>query len=108
MISDLEETMAWQMRSAGLPTPEREQRLVAGRRFRFDFSWPAQMVALEVDGGEWIQGRHQRPGGFRSDAEKFSLAAAAGWRVMRATGSMVRDGSALALVEAALKSGDDQ
>ena len=102
-MSDLEEQMAFQIKVAGLPTPEREARLVPGRRFRFDFSWPTEKVALEVDGGEWVQGRHQRPAGFRSDAEKFSLAAAEGYRVLRATGSMVTDGSALALLEKVLR-----
>lgn len=52
--------------------------------------------------GEWVYGRHQRPGGFRRDAEKFSLAAAQGYRVMRVTGSMVTSGEALTLIEQAL------
>ena len=102
-MSDLEETIAWQMKAAGIPTPEREVRLIPGRRFRFDFVWRDQFVALEVDGGEFIQGRHQRPGGFRSDAEKMSLAAAQGYRVLRVTGSMVRDGSALTLIESTIQ-----
>jgi hypothetical protein len=69
-----------------------------------DGSWTDRKVAVEVDGGEWTYGRHQRPGGFRSDAEKMSLAAVLGWRVLRVTGSMVEDGSGVELVRQALGS----
>ena len=102
-MSLLEDLLALQMRAVQLPKPDREVTLVPGRRFRFDFVWPEHHLALEVDGGEWIAGRHQRPTGFRADAEKFSLAAVHGWRVMRCTGSMVEDGTCLKLIEQAMK-----
>ena len=35
----------------GLPDPVAEHRVLATRRFRFDFAWPEHMVALEVEGG---------------------------------------------------------
>lgn len=101
-MSQLEDLLAFQMKAAKLPTPEREVVFAAPRKFRFDFAWPHVMLALEVDGGEWVQGRHVRPGSFRKDAEKMSLAAIKGWRVLKVTGSMVEDGSALKLVEEAL------
>ncbi len=100
-MSDLEEHLAFELRALKIPF-EREVRLIPGRRFRFDFVFPEHKLAVEVDGGEYVQGRHQRPGGFRRDSEKFSLAAIHGYRVMRLTGSMVESGEGLALVERAL------
>jgi len=40
---------------------------------------------FEIEGGIYIQGRHNRPQGFAADAEKYLEAALAGWRVLRLT-----------------------
>ena len=103
--SDLEETMAFQIRVAKLPEPEREYRVCNTRRWRTDFAWPEKRVALEVEGGQWSNGRHVRGQGYENDCLKYSALAIAGWCVIRATGAMVNDGRALALVEQALKGG---
>lgn len=99
---EYETALAWQCRVAGLVEPLREYRVCEGRRFRFDLAWPVQRVALEIDGGVWISGRHSRGAGITSDCEKFSLAAIHGWRVLRVTGAMVRSGKALLFLRAAL------
>ena len=105
-MSDLEETMAWHLKAAGLPEPVREYRFAApiGRAWRFDFAWPDRKVALEVEGGTWVNGAHNRGAHFESDAEKYNSAALLGWTVLRVTAAMVNDGRALALVERALSS----
>jgi len=100
--SALEEMLALQIRTARLPAPEREFRAVASRRWRIDFAWPAQRIALEIEGGTWVQGRHSRPKGFEGDCEKYNEIALQGWRVLRVTGDMVRDGRALRFAERAL------
>ena len=69
--------------SCGIPAPVAEHRFDADRRWRFDYAWPEQKVALEVEGGVWTQGRHIRPVGFIRDLEKYSEAAAQGWRLVR-------------------------
>jgi very-short-patch-repair endonuclease len=61
-----------------------------GRRWRFDFAFPDLRLAVEVEGGEWVQGRHQRPAGFREDCDKYNAAAEAGWRVVRYVPSQIR------------------
>lgn len=86
----------------GLPTPARQVQFDAVRRWRFDLAWPAQLVACEVDGATWAEGRHNRGTGIHGDCEKFSYAAAQGWRVLRVDSKMVEDGSAVALIERAL------
>lgn len=72
-------------RSAGLAIPDPEVRFDSVRRWRFDYAWPKHRVALEVEGGAWSRGRHTRGSGFIADLEKYSEAAAQGWRVIRVT-----------------------
>ncbi len=55
-----------------------------------------------VDGGLHSGGRHVRGAGAERDAEKHSLAAIEGCRVLRVSTAMVRDGRALEYVRRAL------
>lgn len=71
--------------AVGLPAPVAEYRFEPTRKWRFDWCWPDQRVALEVDGGIWTQGRHTRGAGWEKDTEKLNAAQAAGWRVLRCT-----------------------
>ena len=74
------------VRVSGLPDPVMEHAFAAPeRKFRFDYCWREQMVALEVEGGAYTGGRHTRGPGFVKDLAKYSLAAAMGWRVLRVT-----------------------
>jgi very-short-patch-repair endonuclease len=67
----------------GITPPIAEYRFHAVRKWRFDFAWPANEVALEVEGGIWTNGRHTRGAGFARDLEKYNTAAAMGWRILR-------------------------
>lgn len=98
MVSELEQLLLTQIEQAGLPTPSREARVNSKRRWRFDFSWPTSGLAVEVEGGQWVQGRHQRGTGFENDCVKYNQAQLDGWRVLRFTGDMVRDGRAIATI----------
>ncbi len=69
----------------GLPRPDREWKFEVKRRWRFDYAWPQQMIALEVEGGVWTGGRHTRGAGFVRDMEKYNRAAVLGWRLLRVT-----------------------
>jgi len=69
--------------------PLREYRFAPPRRFRFDFAWPVQRVAVELEGGIWSRGRHVRGKGYETDCEKYNLAAKRGWRVFRFTRGML-------------------
>jgi hypothetical protein len=71
--------------SSGLPVPVRELRFDKTRRFRFDYAWPEQRLAVEIDGGAWSQGRHTRGKGFIEDQRKRNLALLLGWRVLHYT-----------------------
>lgn len=70
-----------------------------GRKWRFDFAWPAVKVAVECEGGTHSGGRHTRGPGFEKDAEKYNAALLAGWRVLRFTQRQITSGEALVLIE---------
>lgn len=82
------------------PLPISEHRFAkeAGRQFRFDWSFPAERVAVEVDGGQYIVrrtrggrliggGRHNTDG----DREKRNLAVELGWHILTYTPEMMKE-----------------
>ena len=54
-----------------------------GRRWRADFAHIPSRSLIEIEGGIWIQGRHNRAEGFLADIEKYFEAALAGLVVLR-------------------------
>lgn len=92
--SRLETQFRIQLLADKLPPWEREYQFCE-RRWRFDFAWPDQMVAVEIEGGIYSGGRHVRPTGFHKDAEKYAEAIVLGWRVLRCPGEWVKNGKAI-------------
>jgi hypothetical protein len=70
-------------RELGIPEPASEHHFHATREWRFDLAWPAQRIAIEVNGGNWINGAHARPRGLIDEYEKGNAAVMCGWRVLR-------------------------
>jgi hypothetical protein len=91
------------LRGLGLPEPTPEFRFHETRKWRFDFAWPDLMVAVEVEGGVWVGGRHTRGKGFLADMEKYNNAAAAGWCVLRCTPTTLLSGPMLDLLARVLR-----
>jgi very-short-patch-repair endonuclease len=81
----------WKQRAYGTIRPKREYPFARPRRFRFDFAFPQIKLAVEVVGGSWMNGRHNRGDGMRQDYEKHLLATRLGWRVVYLTTQMVND-----------------
>lgn len=102
-MSDLEDTLLFQMRLMELPMPEREYRFHPKRRWRFDFCWPGLMLAAEVEGAIWASGRHTRGSGYQADAEKYNSAVLLGWRVLRFTDRMIDSGDAIKTILEAMR-----
>jgi len=96
--SKLEELFARDLRALKVLEAQREFRFAPPRLWRFDFAWPEQKFAVEIEGGVWTGGRHTRGAGFVADTEKYNAATLAGWKVLRFTEKSVRDGSAVELV----------
>ena len=101
--SELEETMLMNISLLGLPEPKQEYRFHPERRWRFDGAYPEIMVAYEVEGGVYQQGRHNRPTGFIGDCEKYNEAARLGWCVLRFPSPAVNDGTAAVYLADVLK-----
>jgi very-short-patch-repair endonuclease len=93
--SNAERSLATLIDWEGLARPEREVTFYPSRKWRFDFAWPAHKLAVEVEGGSWVNGAHTRGSHFESDAEKYNAAAELGWTVLRYTPRMIDSGQAL-------------
>ena len=65
-----------------LPVVLEEWRFNPNRRWRFDWAWEDERVALEVQGGIWIRGGHNRGAQMKKDWEKYNAAACLGWRIL--------------------------
>jgi hypothetical protein len=91
------------LRYAGLPAPEQEYRFDAERKWSFDLAWPALRLAVEINGGAWTNGRHTRGQGYINDLEKLNRAQLAGWLVLQFTPEQAMDGTALAVIEQAIR-----
>jgi very-short-patch-repair endonuclease len=72
----------------GMPLVE-EHKFHPTRKWRFDYSLPEHKIAIEIDGGVYGGGRHNRGSGFINDCEKFNEATALGWYCYRIPTPMV-------------------
>jgi hypothetical protein len=102
-MSAIVQTLLHQMKATRLPKPTLELKFHPKRRWRFDLAYPERLLAIEVEGGVWTNGRHTRGAGYSADCEKYSEAAILGWRIVRVTSDMVVSGQALDLVTRALE-----
>lgn len=72
-----------------------EYRFHPSRGWLFDFAAPDLMLAIEIEGGAWVRGRHTREPGFSEDCRKYTEAALLGWSVLRFSGHMVETNEAI-------------
>src|SRR3970040_1770915 len=78
---------------------EYEYRFHPTRKWRCDYAWPHAKIALEIEGGVWVGGRHTSSSGFTKDMEKYNEAGLLGWRIFRVTPQQVKNGQAIVLLE---------
>ena len=74
-MSKLEKLLLQHIRAMKLEVPMSEYRFHETRRWRFDFAYPEQLLAIEVEGGT----------------------------VLRFTGDMIKKGLAIQMIEEALR-----
>ena len=102
--SELEDLLAFQIRAAELPEPEREYRFFPERRFRADFAFVKQRLLIEINGGLYMpRSGHRTAKGVLRDMTKANLAALGGWLYLQFSADQVQDGSALNIIETVLK-----
>lgn len=107
-----EETFALHVQTYALPRPATQLHFALkdlGRQWRFDFAWPAYMLAVEVEGlvvrnlrdlkaqkdVKVVYGGHATITGIREDMEKYNAAARLGWYVLRFEQELIRTGAAI-------------
>lgn len=62
-----------------------EQRFHGERKWRFDYSIPSLMIAIEYEGLMSEKSRHTTISGFTGDSEKYNAAQALRWKILRYT-----------------------
>ena len=96
------ETLVFQCQVAKLGKPASEWRFHSLRRWRFDLAFTVQKLAIEIDGGSFVNGRHSRGVGVERDCEKYAEAMILGWTVLRVTPRQVKNGTALSWIQVLL------
>lgn len=86
----------------GLGTPVLEHEFHEVRKYRFDFCWPDLKIAVECEGGVFPnkagKSAHRSISGMLRDIEKYNLAAADGWLVLRQVPSKLCSAGMLDLI----------
>tara|TARA_R100001015_G_C4561335_1_gene121148 strand:+ start:433 stop:786 length:354 start_codon:yes stop_codon:yes gene_type:complete len=88
-----------QILESNLPIPVREHRFHETRKWRFDLAFLEHKLAVEIEGGIWNYGRHNRAATFIKDMEKYNNACLLGWNLLRFTTEDVKKGDALQVIK---------
>jgi hypothetical protein len=79
----------WQLLGPGSAIPYATEVPLAAagvataRLWRFDVAFADERVAVEIEGGIFKGGRHQRIDGYTNDCDKYNAAQCDGWLVLR-------------------------
>ncbi len=79
--------------------PVREYKFHPERKWRFDYAFPSVKIALEYEGGIWVNGGHNRGLIYSGNCEKYNAATMLGWQVYRITCQQFKNGYATNLIE---------
>ena len=103
ILSDLEDKLEFQLKSAKITGFTREYKFHPKRRWRLDFAWVDQKIGVEVEGGIWLpRSGHNTGVGISRDVEKGNALTLLGWKLIRVTGKMIKSGEALNIIESIL------
>ena len=101
-MSILERILDAIIKQEGLPEPQTEFRFYGPRRWRMDMVWVDERLAVEIEGGIWIMGRHNRPKSMIAEMSKYNTAALLGYKVIRVTREHIESGQALLWIKQGL------
>lgn len=80
----LEEALCLYLKSRNIAF-EREYYFFPGRRWRFDFAFVDRKIAIEIEGGIFVGGGHNRGVKYTGNCEKYNAAMLKGWKLIRFT-----------------------
>jgi hypothetical protein len=89
MASKLEQKFALLWRACNGPTLEQEHHFCPIRKWLSDFFHRPTLTLIEIEGGMWTGGRHQKGLGFSADAIKYNVASYMGFRLFRLPSSLL-------------------
>ena len=82
---------------------EQEFKFHPVRKWRADFLITGYPILVEVEGGVFVNGGHNRGRLYTSNCEKYSSAAILGYYVIRATTDQVKSGECVKWIEEMIK-----
>ena len=88
--------LLWKLHNG--PKLIKEHKFHPTRRFRIDYFHDSG-VAVEIEGGIWIRGRHTRGMGFLSDMQKYNLMAERGILLFRIPADKIAASWVLPIIE---------
>lgn len=83
--------------------PQKEYKFHPSRKWRFDYCFPDKKIAIEIEGGVWTYGRHNRSSGYIKDMEKYNHAAILGYRILRFTPNQINEMQTYEMIKNILK-----
>ena len=85
-------------------TPTAEYKFHPDRKWRFDFAFIPEKLAVEIEGGVWLgkNGGHTSGTGYTNNLEKYNEAVMLGWKILRFTPEAVKSGRAIQIVRVVL------
>ena len=78
----------------------REHKFHPVRKWRWDWADVTNKLAIEIQGGVWIGGRHTSGSGFVKDMEKYNAGVVFGWRLLAYTPQQFKNGGPIPDLEA--------
>lgn len=99
--SPIEAELALMLRTNRVePAPRRQADdwHIGGRKWRLDFYWPEHGLAAEVDGGLYVNGRHNRGAAMEEQYYRDQEAAKQGILVLRFSPKQVKSGRAVEVI----------
>ena len=101
--SNAEDLLAFQLCAVGIEFV-RQYQYAPPRKLKADFAFlRPRGLLVEVQGGVYNRKAHGSITGILADIDRLNAATMADWRLLRFTPDSVKDGTALAVIERALR-----